>query len=275
MLGFGTYLLVIQELNIGEFIAAEIVVLTLISAVEKLISSLDSVYDVLTGLDKIAIVTDGKLDTKGSIKINSTPIGIELIDLNFHYGDGINVLENINLNIPPNSTVCITGPEGSGKSTLMNLIAGTYSDFTGVLMYNNLPINNYDLELLRSKIGFHLNQDDIFKGTVLENINMGNNAITNDKIMELAMGKFLPSNVIKKILLLRSLLGSPQLILLEDPCIGLEEIAKEKVNAYLLSKKINATVIISSNDMQIAKKCDYRIKMSKGKAVLVKNTTNE
>lgn len=64
MLGFGTYLLVIQELNIGEFIAAEIVVLTLISAVEKLISSLDSVYDVLTGLDKIAIVTDGKLDTK-------------------------------------------------------------------------------------------------------------------------------------------------------------------------------------------------------------------
>ena len=207
MLGFGTYLLVIQELNIGEFIAAEIVVLTLISAVEKLISSLDSVYDVLTGLD-----------TKGSIKINSTPIGIELIDLNFHYGDGNNVLENINLNIPPNSTVCITGPEGSGKSTLMNLIAGTYSDFTGVLMYNNLPINNYDLELLRSKIGFHLNQDDIFKGTVLENINMGNNAITNDKIMELAfllgienfvfnlkngldtesiaMGKFLPSNVI-------------------------------------------------------------------------------
>ncbi|MBK7640199.1 MAG: ATP-binding cassette domain-containing protein [Bacteroidetes bacterium] len=297
MLGFGTYLLVIQELNIGEFIAAEIVVLTLISAVEKLISSLDSVYDVLTGLDKIAIVTDGKLDTKGSIKINSTPIGIELIDLNFHYGDGNNVLENINLNIPPNSTVCITGPEGSGKSTLMNLIAGTYSDFTGVLLYNNLPINNYDLELLRSKIGFHLNQDDIFKGTVLENINMGNNAITNDKIMELAfllgienfvfnlkngldtesiaMGKFLPSNVIKKILLLRSLLGSPQLILLEDPCIGLEEIAKEKVNAYLLSKKINATVIISSNDMQIAKKCDYRIKMSKGKAVLVKNTTNE
>ena len=77
------------------------------------------------------------MDTKGSIKINSTPIGIELIDLNFHYGDGINVLENINLNIPPNSTVCITGPEGSGKSTLMNLIAGTYSDFTGVLMYNN------------------------------------------------------------------------------------------------------------------------------------------
>ncbi|MBK7139409.1 MAG: hypothetical protein IPH74_10410 [Bacteroidetes bacterium] len=76
-------------------------------------------------------------------------------------------------------------------------------------------------------------------------------------------------------MLLRSLLGSPQLILLEDPCIGLEEIAKEKVNAYLLSKKINATVIISSNDMQIAKKCDYRIKMSKGKAVLVKNTTNE
>ena len=61
MLGFGTYLLVIQELNIGEFIAAEIVVLTLISAVEKLISSLDSVYDVLTGLDKIAIVTDGKI----------------------------------------------------------------------------------------------------------------------------------------------------------------------------------------------------------------------
>jgi ABC-type bacteriocin/lantibiotic exporter with double-glycine peptidase domain len=297
MLGFGTYLLVIQELNIGEFIAAEIVVLTLISSVEKLISSLDSVYDVLTGLDKIAIVTDGKTENRGTLKVNGEPIGIELIDLNFNYGDGVSVLDNINLSIPPNSTVCISGSEGSGKSTLMNLIAGTFSDFNGVLLYNNLPINNYDLEFLRSKIGFYLNQDDIFKGTVLENINLGNESITNEKIMNLssllgienfvinlkngldtetiAMGKFLPSNVIKKILLLRSLVASPQLILLEDPFLGLEEYAKEKLKDYLLSKEINATVIISSNDAQIAKKCDYRIKMSKGKAVLIKNTTNE
>lgn len=296
MLGFGTYLLVIQELNIGEFIATEIVILTIIGAVEKLISSLDSVYDVLTGIDKMAVVTDNLIEEKGTLMVKSGGIGIELIDLSFDYGGGKNVLNDLNFNIPPNSSVCIYGSEGSGKSTLINILAGAYKEFSGNLLYNNIPFNNYDIDFLRSKIGFYGNQDDIFKGTILENINLGNPAITPEKILDLAtqlgienflislsmgfdtktmaMGRFLPSNTVKKILLLRGLVTEPQLILLEEPLMGLDDLAKEKMCNYLFSKERNATIIISSNEAHIIKKCDYKIKIINGKAIMTKNITN-
>ena len=70
MLIVGTYLLLHQQLNIGEFIAAEIVILTVIGAVEKLISSLDSVYDTVTALEKLATFTEIPIEKDGSMALN-------------------------------------------------------------------------------------------------------------------------------------------------------------------------------------------------------------
>ena len=69
MLTVGTYLLLSQQLNIGAFIAAEIVILSVIAAVEKLIGSIDSVYDVITGLEKLASVTEIPLENEGSLAL--------------------------------------------------------------------------------------------------------------------------------------------------------------------------------------------------------------
>ena len=133
MLTVGTYLLLNQQLNIGEFIAAEIVILTVIAAVEKLIGSLDSVYDVITGLEKLASVTEIDLEKDGKLPFNAQNDGIsvKMSDFSFQYLDGKKALNDINLDIPANSKVCISGHEGSGKSSLLRVLSGNYSDFTG------------------------------------------------------------------------------------------------------------------------------------------------
>lgn len=290
MLTVGTFLLLNQSLNIGEFIAAEIVILSIIGAIEKLIGSLDNSYDVITSLEKLASVTEMPLERDGSL-ILETPnngLSIKAINLNFNYLDKTQALENINLEINANSKIAISGGEGSGKSSLLRVLSSNYSDFTGTLLINGIPINNYQLTSLRSQIGVYISQQGIFKGTVWENITLNRANIEPEKIAKLAQklgienyinslkkgfdtdidvaGKTLSSSLINKLLLLRAFIHSPKLLLLEEPWINLEKKEKNAVINYLLNLTPNTTVIVASNDEDFIKACDYQIIMTNGLA---------
>ncbi|UEG49025.1 ATP-binding cassette domain-containing protein [Ferruginibacter lapsinanis] len=293
LLSAGVYLLVNQKLNIGEFIAAEIVILTIISATEKIIKSLDSVYDVMTGMEKLDSVTENYSEQDGSMELTAENIGLELIDFNLKYPDGNTVLKNINLKIKPNSSIAIMGDEGSGKTTLLKVLSGSYKEYDGIFLINNISINNYQLASLRKKIGFYFNHQEIFTGTVLENISMGRADITPEKIIMVAKkvgfeqflqnlplgfetvidinGKRLPNSITKKILLLRALCHHPYLIIVDDPCQGLENHNKDVLNDYLLSKPNNATIIVTTSDMSFAKKCDQIIVLNNGEIKILNN----
>lgn len=293
LLSAGVYLLVNQKLNIGEFIAAEIVILTIISATEKIIKSLDSVYDVMTGMEKLDDVIENYGEKDGGMILSAENITMELIDYNLQYPDGNTVLKNINFKIKPATTIAIMGDEGSGKTTLLKVLSGCYTTYTGNFLINNISINNYQLESLRKKIGFYLNHQEIFTGTVWENISMGREDITTEKIVAVAVkvgfehflqnlplgfetaidnnGKRLPNSIAKKILLLRALCHDPYLLILEDPCQGLENNNKIAFNNYLLSKPNNATVIVSTNDIAFAQKCDQAIILTNGELKILNN----
>ena len=287
LLLLGVYLLVDQQLNIGEFIAAEIVILSIIASVEILIKNLDSVFDVLTSLEKLSNVTEGNSEENGKLLISENKISIELVDFSFTYPNSKPILKNINIKIPPNSTVCILGEENSGKSTLLNILSRNYLHFTGNFLINNIPANNYDLESFRKKTGIYFNEYEIFSGTVLENINMGKSHITPESIIDIAKelgfesflqnltmgfqtpidanGKRLPKNISQKIILLRALVHRPNLLIMEEPWLGLKKQFQQKMIDYLLKKPSDNTVIVTSNDQAFASKCYYRVEMKDGK----------
>ncbi len=292
MLSVGTYLLLEQQLNIGEFIATEIVILTVISAVEKLISSLDSVYDTLTGLEKLAVVTESPLEKEGTFNFQHQQEGmeIEFKDFGFEYPDGKKALQHINMHIKPNDNICISGGAGAGKTTLIKVLSGSYRAFEGTILLNKIPIGNYQLQSLRNATGVYLNQRELFEGTVWENISMGNETITMNDIMEVAkkaglenfvtdlsngfetridpVGKKLADSVIKKILILRALLNSPELLLLEEPWQGLEANEKLSLKNYLFDKNLKSTVIIISNDPESLEQYDLHLQLKQGRANL-------
>ncbi len=295
MLAVGTYLLLSQQLNIGEFIAAEIVILSVITAIEKLISSLDSVYDVITGLEKLATFTEIPLEKDGNLAFikNQNGIEVKLIDFNFEYSLNDKTLQNLNITIPSNSVVCILGEEASGKTTLLHSLSGSFRDFEGSILLNNIPMVNYKLEDLRSNIGLYLNEHDIFDGTIMENITMGRSNISPESIYQSAdqlgisafmnnmplgyntkidsSGNKLPSSIVKKILLLRAFANNPNLVLLEEPWQGFDEIIKNKMIDFFTNKTIKKTVFIVSNDEYFASKCDMKINFNKGKAIVSYN----
>jgi ATP-binding cassette subfamily B protein len=291
MLIVGSVLLVNQQLNIGQFIAAEIVILMVITSVEKLIINLDNVYDVLTAVEKLGKISDVPLEENGIVKLaeNTGAISIEINNLDFRYADDQlhPVLNNISLKFAAGEKICIMGRAGSGKSTLLKLLTGAYKRFDGSININNMPINNYDLSTLRDNIGILFSQHDIFEGTLLENISMGNEKISPEHILELAgklglkkflstlpegfgtmldpAGKKLSRKIIQKILLLRALVNHPGLILLEEPFEGLEEEPKASIINYLLNDCKDQTMLISSNDAAFAASCDKVLFLEEGR----------
>ena len=288
MLTLGTYLLIQQQLNIGEFIAAEIVILMVIGAVEKLITSLDSAYDVITGLEKIASVTESPLEHSGSMDLNADKgLEIQLADFSFSFDEDKKVLDSINLQLLPGQKVSITGPEGSGKSMLLRILTGNYQDFQGSFQINHFPIHNYSLKSLRKQTGILLHGQEIFGGSLWENISLGQKEITGEVILQKAnelgfddllnhfpagfetiiepIGKKTPQTIIRKILLLRALCGNKKLLLLEEPWAGLESQNKATIKKYLLNLPADTTVVVVSDDADFNKLTDQQINMRHGK----------
>ena len=283
MLVMGTYLLLNQQLNIGEFIAAEIIILTVINAIEKLIGSLDSVYDVITGLEKLANVTESSIEKSGKIPYVSSEKGmtVELIKCELEFTPQNKVLQQLNFTLPSSSLICITGDEGTGKTSLLNLLCGNYQTENGGLLINNVPFQNYQLDSLRNRMGIFFNQEDIFEGTVLENITVGRSEITVEKINEIAhnigfkgfinnfkngfetildpIGRKIASSLVSKILLLRAFVNEPELLLLEEPWRDFNQETKKSITDYLLKLSSKTTICIVTNNEEFIAKCDYSI----------------
>ena len=290
MLIVGAILLIEQQLNVGQFIAAEIVILTVLSAVEKLILSLDKAYDVLTSLEKLSKVTDQDLEEYATTIYPENPIGvhIKLNHLCFGYQNSSKILDNLDVEIKSGSKVCIRGEAASGKSVFLELLAGGFPDTEGAVLIDGLPIGNYNIESYRKQIGVFYHEQDIFKGTLYENITMGDTSISTSHLLELAKvvgldtyieslskgfdtelkptGKGMSSIIAKKILLVRAFATSPTLLLLDEPF----EIAGgencEKIADYLMSLK-NTTVVVVTGDKNFASKCDQVITMAHGKII--------
>ncbi|HET9056793.1 MAG TPA: ABC transporter ATP-binding protein [Chitinophagaceae bacterium] len=288
MLVVGATLLVNQQINVGQFIAAELVILIVLSSVEKMIFSLDKVYDVLTSVEKLGKVIDKPLEKTGTLKLESNNKGLSISMQNvfFGYTKDKTILNDVSFSVPGNSKICIMGKDGSGRSTILRLLTGSYSDFEGKIAVNDVPLGNYDPDTIRSETGILFSQQDIFHGTLMENISLGRPTISTVEIMQLAeiiglkdfilslkegfdtviepAGKRLSQGIIQKILLLRALVASPHLLLLEEPWRGLEENVQQAIKEYLLTQIPNTTVIVASNDENFARKCEQVIIISNG-----------
>ncbi len=288
MLIIGAVLLIRQQLNIGQFIAAEIVILLILSAVEKLILNLEVAYNILTGVEKLNVISEKKTELQGKMPFvsNEKGIAIEVRNLNFKFEQNRPLLENLHFDIQPGTKICVMGDGGSGKSILLELIGGTLKNFDGVININNIPLNNINQTEYRKKIGIFYNEQDIFDGTIYDNICLGNEKITPSQIMQLAemleikefisilpeglyatlqpTGKGLSTIIAKKILLLRAIANQPELLILDEPFELAGAESSKKISKYLIELQ-NTTCMVVSGYIPFAKEADLIIWLEKGK----------
>lgn len=287
MLLLGTYLLFEQKINIGQFVAIEIVIITIISAMEKLIASLENAYDVVAGLYKIDSVVELDTEKDGTFLLKTDALNIDINNLTFSYSENKELFKDISTKINANSITAISGEENSGKSTFLKLLTGSYKNFKGNIHFNQIPLQNYSLQSLRSQTGILLYEQDLFEASLYDNITLGNKHIKMEFIIDVArktgidnflnyfpnsfetsiepMGQKLPSSLIKKILLLRALVNDPILLILEEPWTGFDSATQQQIQNYLFEISAKKTIVISTNDREFIKKCHHHIHLKNGK----------
>jgi len=288
MLIVGSLLAINNQINLGQFVAAEIVIIMIIASVEKFIFSLDNVYDLLTSVEKIGKVLDQPLEQSGSIILPASTAGLDIKvnDLNFGFSEDKLVLKNVSFHIPAGAKVCLVGEEGAGKSMLLRMLTGSFHDFSGSILINDIPLNNFKQSTIQQHVGLIINEQDIFQGSLLDNLTMGCADYSFERLTELgrlteldqflatlpdgfstqldAAGKRLGKSTIQKVLLVRAMLMRPRMLLFENPWSSLNQNAVANLQQYLLQDLKPTTCIIATNDQEYAAKCDFIMVMEKG-----------
>ncbi|MCC6412632.1 MAG: ATP-binding cassette domain-containing protein [Saprospiraceae bacterium] len=289
----GSLLVMDNQLNIGQFVAAEILVLFIIDSIDKLILLHETGYDVLTATDKLGEVTDLPIEREDGIAVEDfctgAALSVELRNLSYQYSDGIEpVLNKLNAIIKPGERIVVAGYNGAGKSTLMQVLSVLKRDFSGSLLFNGVPKQNINLRSLREHIGDISSQEDVFKGTVLENITIGRKVQLHE-ILDLCEqaglsefirqlpeglntsilpgGKNIPRSIITKILVARALVGRPKLLVLEEPLGNLNYRDRLRIAQMLTDKSRSWTMVAVSEDPILASMADRVWVMREGTLV--------
>lgn len=286
LLILGGYLVFNEQMNIGQFVAAEIIIILIINSVEKVLRVIDTIYDVLTALEKIGYVTDLELDeNKGTAAITDTNgISIKAAEIVFGFPDERRkIIDELSFDIPANSRVLLTGKSGSGKTLLLQILAGVHHIEDGELLINDVPFTSYDRQSYYEHLGVSFPINQIFEGTLRENITLGR-AISDKEIAKITKelgldsylihqpkgldslidsgGRRLPRSVIQKLLIARIIIGRPKLLLMEDPLQFVEAEEKKRIIDFLMSEERDWTVIIISDFYYWKEKCTQELNLN-------------
>jgi ABC-type bacteriocin/lantibiotic exporter with double-glycine peptidase domain len=271
LLIIGSLLVMNGGMNLGQFVATELVLLVLISSAEKLILSSETVYDILTGLEKIGSVTDLPLDADDNENLQESLTGMKITAENLTWVGSPSgaKIESLNLNIMPGDCVLLTGDDDATRIGMLRLISGIQDDFSGQLNFDGVPLSSLNDSSIHSQIGATFALNEIFYGTIADNISMGRESIGLPEIIRAGKlsgldswitqlkdgyhfhlipdpGKLSPG-LARRILLARAFAGSPRLLLLSNPFMGMSEKDASHIAEAIESLRKTCTVLISAD----------------------------
>ena len=224
-----------------------------------------------------------------SIPVN--PSGqLSFRQVSFSYeSNTLNALDDISLEIKPNSTVALVGSSGSGKTSLMNMIPRFTDPTGGDIFFDDINLKDLDPRELRKHIAWVPQDDMLFRGTILENIRYGSpdakekeiidaakhanawtfiNELPNGLRTQLAdMGQGLSGGQKQRISIARALLKNPKILLLDEATSALDSESEKLVQEALNSLMKNRTTLVIAHRLSTIKDADNIIVMDKGKIV--------
>lgn len=281
LLILGSVLVIQRQITLGQFVAAELVIVTVLAGIEKLVGSLAEVYDVLTAVYKLGGVTDLKLESVGGLVLpeetEGLPVRVDGVSYRYPTVERP-ALQGLTFEIRSGERVAITGSDGSGASTLLAVLAGMLPGYTGTMTIGGVTMRDLDPSALRDRIGMHIGANEIFEGTVEDNISLGRAEIGPAEVMRaLAMvgasddvqalplglrtplvsaGRGLPSTLRIRLLLARAIVTMPRLLLLDETLATVEPAARHELISALTARNVPWTLLIVSHDPEVFQACD-------------------
>ena len=293
LLVLGAVLVVNRQISLGQFVASEIVIVTILSSVEKLIQSIATVYDLLTSVDKLGYVTDLPMEEPRGVPLTARAEGFRVVlrDVTYRYpGAPAASLRGVNLTVDAGAKVGIVGADGAGQSTLLRVMSGLLEGYEGTITFDGVTLRDLDQRGLRAQVGQMLSLADLFDGTIEENVTVGRPDVSTadvlrslersalaEQVQAMPLGLRTPvsagggslsvSNA-KKLLLAQAIVGHPRLLLLEDIVQYLEGESREAVIRMLTHDAAGWTLVIVTHDPALLAACDRVVVLQDGAVAL-------
>jgi len=290
VLWFGGKSVVAGAISLGDFVAFTVYLLMLIWPVAALGWVVGMYQRGKASLVRIKEILDARPVVLGAAEISERVIdgAIEFRDLRFAY-DTTTVLDGISVAIRPGMRVAIIGDTGSGKSTLVSLLIRAYPVERGMIFIDNIDINDYPLESLRSQIAPVMQETFLFSETIESNIAFGNSELDMDSITGSAVAAGLASEINEfphkydtilgergitlsggqkqRAALARALAANPRILILDDAFSSVDTHTEEEILTNLRQILSGRTTIMISHRISTVKDADLILVMSRGRII--------
>ena len=170
-------MVIFSGLSIGQMFAVFGYLWFMMAPVQEILNIQYTFYNAKAALGRINALL--KLEQEPSYPHIINPfedkntVGINISDLHFAYGDGLDVLNGINLNIEPGEKVALVGASGGGKSTMVQVLIGLYPAKSGNIYYDGVPVTRIGLDVVREHVATVLQNPALFNDSVRINLTLG------------------------------------------------------------------------------------------------------
>lgn len=279
LLAIGGYLVINGQLTLGQLVAAELIVSSVLSALIKFGKQLESFYDLLAGIDKIGHLLDLPQEHSHGITPDTAgPAALEVRGLSFGYGSKHPVFEGLNFSVKARERVAVLCRQGGGKSTLAQLLCGLRQPDDGVIKVDGIDLGNLRLDTLRQRIAM-VGPMEIVEGTIFENVTINRAGIGLTEVEQaLAMvglhdglSDWLGTETMKIVLssngsplstaqarlltLARAIAGCPALLVLDGFFDDMDELTRSRIMTALFAADAPWTLLVLTRDPDIANFC--------------------
>jgi ABC-type bacteriocin/lantibiotic exporter with double-glycine peptidase domain len=292
LIGLAGWLLASGDITLGQFVAAEVIVGSLLAAMDTVARRMYAIYFAFTSFEQMAKMFALPQEKESEKLRVFTPdfgahggVRVTCKNVSFQAPDASMAFENFNLDVEPGEKVAIFSDSTTGKTALAHVLAGLYTPTNGIVRYNDIDLRYLSMESLGACRGLVLDSRlSLFSGTLEENITMCRPGITYEDIqwalqfVELeevvdalpegrqtrvpAGGKGFPSSYILRLLVARAIVTRPRVLIFDGTLHGMPPTIREVILQRLCSKEEPWSVLFVSNDPTLKAQVDRRIMLS-------------
>lgn len=278
-----------QELSPSTFLTFLAIYANMIQPAKSFTNGITSLQKGTISARRIFAITDLEPAIKNkpnAIHLKSFNDSIEFENVSFAY-DKEHVLQDINLTIGKGKTVALVGPSGGGKSTLADLIPRFYDPSVGVVKLDGVPLQDYDLESLRSVMGIVTQESILFNDTIFNNIAFGMDNVREEDVIRAAKvanahdfimqtedgyqttigerGTKLSGGQRQRISIARAVLKNPPILILDEATSALDSESERLVQDALTNLMQHRTSVVIAHRLSTIQHADEIIVVQDGR----------
>lgn len=283
LLVLGGWLVVSQQITLGQLVASELIMGSIVAAMAKMGKKLEAWYDAMAAMDKLGHIFDLEIEREDGEQPAKREGGAEVRACEVSFGYHEPLFAKKNFTVTSGSRAAIVGPHGSGASSLLDILFGLRQPLEGHVSIDGLDLRSWYLEALRESVML-LRRDEIVDGSVIENLRLGRVDVGLDEIrsalervglldvllhrpeglnLRLKVGGApLSGNQRTRLLLARALVQRPRLLLIDELFDSLDDESFKLLETAILDPSLTWTVILATRDHDVTKRCDQIIELA-------------